>query len=141
MRTLYLTGLTLLLTACAAPAPAMITTAPAAWPEGVAYRAASISEHGRDRPLVPGTRLRIRFDRPGFVVLEAGCNMIGVSSQLTDGRMTEVGFTATAMGCAPERLAQDAWLVDFFGAGPAVVITADAVAFSTADAEIRLILD
>jgi heat shock protein HslJ len=137
MRTLYLAALTCLLGACAAPA--VVTAVPIAWPEGRDYRAISVVEDGRDRPLAPDTRLRIRFDRPGHVIVEAGCNTIGVSSQLDHDRMTDVGFTSTAMGCVPERLAQDAWFVDFFGAGPTVAVSADAVVLTTADAEIRLV--
>ena len=139
MRTLYLAGVILLLGACAAPAPAVVTPVPTTWPEGQTYRAASVTEDGQDRALVPDTELRFRFDRPGFIVVDAGCNTIGVSSRLDGDRMTEVGFTGTAMACAPERLDQDAWLVEFFSAGPTVDIAAGAVVLTTADAEIRLV--
>jgi heat shock protein HslJ len=138
MRTLFLAGVMLLLAACA-PGPAVVSAVPDTWPEGRSYQAVSVLSQGRDRPLVAGTQLRIRFDRPGYLVVEAGCNTIGVSSRLDGRRMTDVGFTSTAMGCAPERLDQDAWLVDFFGDEPTVDTAADAVDFTTADATIRLI--
>jgi heat shock protein HslJ len=149
-RTALLMCVTLLLAAagCDSPAAAPPATAAsdtsvpvdptAAWPEGRAFEATSVTESGAERPLVAGTRLTVRFRAPGELEAHAGCNYLGVRGHLEGARLVPDSLLSTAIGCDSERLAQDRWVVDFFNAGPTWRIVGDELTLRAGTTEIVL---
>jgi heat shock protein HslJ len=79
----------------------------------------TVVENGAMRPLVAGTHIRVRFDATN-VTASAGCNTMGGTYRVQDGRLRYVAGATTAMGCDQERHAQDAWLSGFLASNPAV---------------------
>ncbi|MFF5230716.1 META domain-containing protein [Dactylosporangium sp. NPDC000521] len=69
------------------------------------------------RPLVPGTRIELRFDK-GKVGFRAGCNYISGDGRIDGGRLVVSEVVSTAMGCDPQRAEQDTWIATFLQAGP-----------------------
>jgi heat shock protein HslJ len=110
----------------------------AAWPEGRAFEATSVTESGAERPLVAGTRLTVRFRAPGELEAYAGCNYLGVRGHLEGARLVADSMLSTAIGCDSERLAQDRWVVEFFNAGPAWRVRGDELTLRTPTTEIVL---
>jgi len=110
----------------------------AAWPEGRAFEATSVTESGAERPLVAGTRLTVRFRAPGELEAHAGCNYLGVRGHLEGARLVADSMLSTAIGCASELLAQDRWVVDFFNAGPTWQVRGDELTLRTPTTEIVL---
>ncbi len=96
-----------------------------------------VTEHGRIRPLVPGTRLRLAFE-DGDVRAYAGCNHL-TGRALVDGRRLAVErFASTDMACDPVRQEQDAWLASFLAAGPTWRLDGDDLVLGGGGTEIRL---
>jgi heat shock protein HslJ len=104
-------ALTVLVAACNAM--------PAATLDGTEWLSIEVTEDGEERPLVPGTQIRLRFE-DGQVGASAGCNTIGGTYRLDDGRLVFEGGGMTEMGCDNERHAQDDWLAAFLGSRPTV---------------------
>ncbi|MGI5179474.1 META domain-containing protein [Dactylosporangium sp. CA-152071] len=69
------------------------------------------------RPLVPGTRIELRFD-DGKVGFRAGCNYISGAARIDGGRLVVSEIMSTAMGCEPQHAEQDTWFATFLEAGP-----------------------
>jgi heat shock protein HslJ len=103
----------------AAPAPPP-TPDPGAPLWGNEFLATRVTEQGRARPLVAGTELVVSFEqRDRVVAWRAGCNRMGAPVTVSPERLDvaeEVG--GTAVGCDPERQAQDEWLTGFFRGDP-----------------------
>jgi heat shock protein HslJ len=115
-RTLALGGLALLAVACsgtaAVPQPL----------EGRTFLSTSVTKGGADRPLVPGTQVRIGFT-DGRIGLSAGCNIIGGTYRVDGARLVVDAAGMTEMGCDPARHAQDDWLTNFIGSRPTLRLT------------------
>ena len=115
---LALAAAALLLTACAGASATPPGPATPSGPvvTGRTYLSTSVSGD-RTRPLVAGTRIQLRFTGDALGV-RAGCNSIGGTVTRTGDRLTlPDGLTSTAMGCSPELLAQDRWVMDVLTAG------------------------
>jgi heat shock protein HslJ len=119
-----------------------------AWPKGHSYTSTAVTDGGRDKPLVAGTTIVVRFRDPGEVSVEAGCNELTVLGRLDGDRIVPKTFGATAKGCSAELLAQDAWIRQFFTDGPTwrlagtvLTMTAGAVQVRLADNADRSLLD
>lgn len=107
---------TLALAACA-PASALQLA-------GKEYVAAKVTDGGQDRPLVPGTKLRLSFS--AFDIgASAGCNHIGGTYRIDGGRLIVDNMATTDMACDPDLMAQDQWLSELLGAGPAIRLVLD----------------
>lgn len=104
----------LVLTACASSATAVLLDARE-------FVAVGVTDGGIDRPLAPGTQIRLSFEN-GNVSLNAGCNHIGGAYRVDGGRLIVGDLASTAIGCDPARHAQDEWLSRFLGSGPLVSI-------------------
>ncbi len=78
----------------------------------------------QERPLVPGTRIRITFE-DGRLSASAGCNLLGAEYRLEDGVLRIANAAVTEMGCDPPRHAQDDWLFGLLGRGPSVSFDGD----------------
>jgi heat shock protein HslJ len=94
---------------------------PAANVDGREFLSVRVTEGGRERPLVPGTRVRIGFS-DGSLSASAGCNHIGGPYRIDGARLVVGELSMTAMGCDAARHAQDEWLSRFVGAGPAIAL-------------------
>ena len=104
---------------------------------GREFLSTAVTEHGRIRPLVPGTRLRLAFE-DGDVRAYAGCNHL-TGRALVDGRRLAVErFASTDMACDPVRQEQDAWLASFLAAGPTWRLDGDDLVLGGGGTEIRL---
>ena len=70
--------------------------------------------------------------------MQAGCNELTVMGSLQADRIVPKNFAATAKGCAPDLLAQDAWIQHFFEAGPAWRLSGLQLTLTAGTVEIRL---
>lgn len=85
--------------------------------EDRAFRATSITEDGRERPLVEGTELSLRFrwspaPADGALSATAGCNHVGGELSVDGDTVTIADLSMTEMGCGPDLTAQDEWISD-----------------------------
>ena len=122
--------LTLILTACA-------TSGGGTALEG-SFLSTQVTEHGQDRPLVDGTRIRLGFD-DGQLSANAGCNIFGGSYRLEGDRLIVEGGSMTEMGCDEERSAQDEWLFGLLGSQPTLSQDGDELVLTADDTVITLI--
>jgi heat shock protein HslJ len=130
-----------LLAACGRSAPvgqAAPTPSASAWPKGHSYTSTAVTDGGRDRPLVAGTAISVSFRDPGEIWVQAGCNELTVMGTLQGDRIVPKNFGATAKGCGPDLLAQDAWIQHFFAAGPAWRLAGLQLTLTAGSVELRL---
>jgi heat shock protein HslJ len=107
------------------------------WPADRTFLSTSVSQGGKDRPLVAGTRITLQFQRAGGLSAQAGCNHLGGSGRL-DGDVLVLGDLAmTEMACDADRMAQDSWLAEFLTAGPTWSLTGDDLVLRRGDVQIR----
>jgi heat shock protein HslJ len=101
-------------------------------------RTAYVSTHVDGHDLVPGTHLRLTF-QDGRLGASTGCNSISGPYSVTGGRLSWTeGPAMTEMGCAPERMDQDQWLVGLLTGGVDATLDGDALTLTTGDVTIRL---
>jgi heat shock protein HslJ len=82
---------------------------------------AFVSESVEGWQLVPGTEVRLAFDRE-WLSAGAGCNSIDARYDI-DGTALEIpGYGVTEMGCDPALHAQDEWLIGFLRARPELAL-------------------
>jgi heat shock protein HslJ len=127
-------GATLALSACAAASSPQLA--------GKEFVAAKVTDGGQDRPLVPGTKLRLTFSATD-IGASAGCNHMGGTYRIDGGRLIVANLATTDMGCDPDLMAQDQWLSEVLGAGPAIrlvvndlVVEAGSVSITFVDREV-----
>ena len=85
------------------------------------FASVRVTQDGRPRPLVEGTRIEIAFERrdTGDVVRwRSGCNISGGDLTVTQRRLLVDPTGGTLMGCAEERHDQDGWVRAFFQSDP-----------------------
>jgi heat shock protein HslJ len=104
-------GMSLALSACAAASAPQLA--------GKEYVAAKVTDGGQDRPLVPGTKLRVNFTATD-IGASAGCNHMSGSYRIDGGRLVVGDLATTEMGCEPDLMAQDQWFGTLLGGGPTV---------------------
>lgn len=110
------------------------------WPAGRRFQSTAVTEAGKDRPLVAGTRIHLSFLDDGRVSAQAGCNTIGGSGRIDGGRLVlGEGVSMTEMGCDEPRHSQDTWLADFLGAKPTWALSGSDLLLRSGDVEIRLL--
>ncbi|UWP79543.1 META domain-containing protein [Dactylosporangium fulvum] len=88
-------------------------------PWGRTFLSTSVTEQGQPRPLVGSTRIELRFDTKGRLVVQAGCNHIAGDARLDDDKLVVEELSMTDMGCDPPRHEQDRWVTAFLGGRPA----------------------
>jgi heat shock protein HslJ len=94
---------------------------------------------GRD--LVPGSQVRLSFE-VGRIGAQAGCNSMGGSVAIVDGRLVLADLATTEMACDPALMDQDTWLADFLDgaaitlAGDTLTLAKDAVTLTLLDGEV-----
>jgi heat shock protein HslJ len=79
-------------------------------PVGTSYLSIKLTEDGKVKQLVPGTRIRLDFRDGGALAFNAGCNQLGGTISLDGGIVTMNSYGGTEMGCDPASQAQDEWL-------------------------------
>lgn len=84
---------------------------------GRTFVSVSVTEHGAERSLVAGTRIRLSVGA-GDLSAHAGCNTLGFPLTVEPTRLVTGVPISTLIGCSPELHAQDQWLAEFLGAGP-----------------------
>lgn len=105
--------------------------------EGRTFLSSSVTQNGKDRPLVPGTQVRLTF-KDGNVGVSAGCNSIGGTYRLEGDRLRVEAVGMTEMGCDEPRHAQDEWLSTFLASGPSVALADGGVVLASGDTTITL---
>jgi heat shock protein HslJ len=132
------------LAACASGA--VPTSTPGATPDpppgdgdlaGRAFLSVAVTDGGIDRPLVPGTRIRLDFTDGGLSV-SAGCNTMGARAHIDGGRLIVDQMSTTDMGCPAALGTQDTWLATFLTSMPGFALVGNDLTLSGASIVIRL---
>lgn len=106
--------------------------------DGRTFLSVDVTENGAARPLVPGTRVALRFE-DGRTGASAGCNTMGGTYTLDGDRIRIDGAAMTEMGCDPERHDQDDWLFGFLGSGPRLTLSGNDLVLTSGGTTIRLV--
>jgi heat shock protein HslJ len=106
---------------------------------GRTFLSQAVVEDGANRPLVPGTQIRLDFRDDGQLGASAGCNSIGGTYRLVDGALRFEGGAMTEMGCDPPRHEQDDWLAAFLSQNPSVLLEGSRLALTAGDTTIQLL--
>jgi heat shock protein HslJ len=115
------------------------SSAAAAPLEGRTFLSTRVTENGVDRPLVPGTSIRLTFNKDGQLGVNAGCNHMGGSYRIEGGTLRFEGGAMTEMGCDEPRFKQDDWLFGLLAARPTVALTGNELAITAGDVVIWLL--
>lgn len=116
-------------TACAAAAPSIADRV---------FLSVAVTDGGADRPLVAGTRIRLDF-RASDLGASAGCNSIGGTYRIENGRLVFEGAAMTEMACDDDRMAQDDWLVALLGSRPVIRLAGDELTLESGSVVVRLL--
>lgn len=87
-------------------------------PVGTSYLSVQVTEDGKDKPLAPGTRLRLDFPKDGVLGFNAGCNQMGGDVSLDGGTVAMASYGGTEMSCGPAVDAQEKWLGELLADHP-----------------------
>jgi heat shock protein HslJ len=129
------------ITGCAGGSPPENSAVPAsshgrAEPE--IFRATSVTEHDRPRPLVTGTEIRLAL-HDDTITASAGCNELTGRAVITnDKRLIVLDPVTTDKHCGQDLARQEAWLTAFLMAQPSWLRNQDTLVLRTATAEIQL---
>jgi heat shock protein HslJ len=88
--------------------------------------------NGVDESLEPGTTLRLSF-ADGSVGVHAGCNHIGGSYSIRDGRLVVSDMYTTEMGCPGNLHAQDERITEFLASNPRIGVEGDSLTLESTD--------
>ena len=103
-----------------------------------AFLSVAVTDGGAVRPLVAGTRIRLDF-HGSELGASAGCNMIGGTWSVRDGKLVFDGAGMTEMGCDADRDAQDAWLVELLGSRPTIRLSGNELTLESGTILVRLL--
>jgi heat shock protein HslJ len=118
--TLLLLALLFAAGACGREGVSQAGTTDSGEPWGRTFLSTSVTENGRPKPLVAGTRITLNFFTDGHRLgAQAGCNQMSGPASFEDGRLLVSDMATTEMGCDPPRHAQDEWLSQFLTGKPA----------------------
>ena len=115
-----------------------MTAAPAEL-NGRTFLSTQVTEGGADRPLVPGTRIRLTFRNGTDLGASAGCNTMGGSYRVTNGVLVFEGGGMTQMGCDEPRHAQDEWLAGFLASQPTAALSGNELVLTSGRVVVRLL--
>jgi heat shock protein HslJ len=102
------------------------------------FLSTGVTVDGRERPLAPGTVVRLSF-ADGAIAVSAGCNSMGGKVTFDGSRMAIVdGLATTEMACPEELMAQDAWLASLLLAGSDVTVQDDRLTLVSAGTTIAM---
>lgn len=107
--------------------------------EGRTFLSTAVLERGAERPLVPGTRIRLGF-ADGRILIHAGCNTMGGAYAIDgDVLLLPEGLSTTEMGCDPELHEQDGWVSALLGGSPRIALEGPELSLASGETEIRLL--
>ena len=92
--------------------------------DGRTFLSSDVTQDGEPRALVGGTQVRLSF-ADGQITVNAGCNTIGGTYRVEDGRLLFEGGGMTEMGCDPALHDQDEWVGEFLGSDPELGLDGD----------------
>ncbi|MDQ2965091.1 MAG: META domain-containing protein [Chloroflexota bacterium] len=107
--------------------------------EGRTFLSTKVTDKGADRPLVPGTTIRLTFNKDGQLGVNAGCNHMGGTYRMDGGTLRFEGGAMTEMGCDEPRHKQDDWLFGLLGSKPTVALAGNDLTITAGDFVIRLL--
>jgi heat shock protein HslJ len=105
---------------------------------GRSFLSVTVTDGGAARPLAVGTRVRLDF-RATDLGASAGCNSMGGTYKLENGRLSFEGGGMTDMACDPDRMTQDTWLVQLLESKPAVRLNGDELILESGSIVVRLL--
>jgi heat shock protein HslJ len=105
---------------------------------GRSFLSVAVTDGGAARPLANGTRVRLDF-RATDLGASAGCNSMGGTYRLDNGRLSFEGGAMTEMACDPDRMTQDTWLANLLASKPAVRLTGDELTLESGSIVVRLL--
>jgi heat shock protein HslJ len=139
-RVIVLAGVLLALAACGQGRQSGGGAGGSAWPAGRTFLSTAVTEDGKPRPLVAGSRIELTFHDDGRLSARAGCNHLGGPGAVSGDRLTVTDLSMTEMGCDQPLMAQDTWLADVLTgglgwrlAGDELVLTGDRVELTLID--------
>jgi heat shock protein HslJ len=107
--------------------------------QGKVFTSTAVTEQGKPRALVDGTKVELRFTDDGRLLATAGCNQMQGPVALDDGKLQVTDLSTTAMGCpSPDLHTQDEWLSKLLGATPAWRMDGQNLVITGSNAEIVL---
>jgi heat shock protein HslJ len=122
-------ALALLAAACSAAAPSLADRE---------FLSVNVTDGGQARPLVAGTRIRLNFSGANLGA-SAGCNSIGGTYRVQDGRLIFEGGVMTEMACDPDRDRQDQWLITFLGSRPTIRLSGNDLTLVSGSVAVQLL--
>ena len=106
---------------------------------GKAFTSTAVTDQGKPRALVGGTKVELRFTDDGRLLASAGCNQMQGPVALDGGKLTITDLSTTDMGCpTPGLHEQDEWLAKFLTASPSWRLDGTNLVITGPDAEIVL---
>lgn len=107
---------------------------------GRAFLSTSVTADGADRPLVPGSRIRLDFRQDGALGAQAGCNSMGGRYRLDGDRLVLTGpLASTQMGCSEPLMQQDTWLAGLLAAGGTLALDGDRLTLTSGGTVLSLL--
>jgi heat shock protein HslJ len=140
--------------ASAAPSPTASATAPATSPaptnsaqpsatasgslDGRQFVSVLVTENGKSKVLVPGTKVRLGFS-DGMISVSAGCNSMSGDYSVADGKLVVGSMATTDMGCQANLMGQDQWLATFLGKKPTVSVDGNNLVLTSETTEVTFL--
>nr|WP_198151961.1 META domain-containing protein [Kibdelosporangium sp. MJ126-NF4]CEL22111.1 hypothetical protein [Kibdelosporangium sp. MJ126-NF4]CTQ92892.1 hypothetical protein [Kibdelosporangium sp. MJ126-NF4] len=97
----------------------------------------AVTEQGKPRPLVDGTRIRFEITDRNDLRVKAGCNHISSSVDTSGARLSVGEIRLTEMGCDKARHDQDTWLTGILSGKPEWKYDGTTLTVSSGGTEIR----
>jgi len=94
--------------------------------DGRVFLSQNVTEGGKPRPLVEGTRLQLSFHDGTGVGAHAGCNSLSGKYAIEDGKLVITDAMQTEMACEG-RLEQEAWYTKILLASPTIAIDGNTI--------------
>jgi heat shock protein HslJ len=124
------------LAACASSGATPSPT-PAEGLAGRTFLSVGVTDGGVDKPLIPGTRIRLDL-RAADLTASAGCNTMGGQYRVDGGKLIVGQLSTTDMGCPAALGTQDAWLAHLIGTRPTIVLDADLLTLEAGSTVVKL---
>lgn len=127
------------LAACGSTADSVSSDPPPASPSGSdpagrTYVSTGVAGH----TLVAGTTVTLTFGDDGNLSAQAGCNTLGTTYTIEDGKLVADNIAGTEMGCDAPRHAQDEWIATFLSSRPTVTAEGDELVLVQGDTTLTL---
>lgn len=97
-----------------------------------------VTENGKSKVLVPGTKIRLSFS-DGMLAASAGCNSMSGDYQVAGDKLVVGQMATTEIGCPTNLGEQDQWLAAFLGAKPVVALDGNNLSLISDNTEVTLL--